>query len=286
MRAPCVRVIDGGWWVGGVCVWRWCSPVDLLPGGGEKRLTFDNRLEFVDLATAMRLHEFDAAVAAIRRGILSLVPERALRWFMWREMEVLVCAACSLAGHTPTHTQTPTHAHTLACARLCLRGVSAAAPCPRFDRCVVTHTLTWTSWSPRRRTRAGTATQSGYVPCLRHRADRSTPAGLSAAVCSCATPGATLLACVSYAVQRRSVAVHSVCVGACSPTPARALDDALQGHAQVGWRQPAADCAHVFLSGTVCTATNGVVVVVCNVHGGLAVLLAVLLADRAARVQH
>ena len=63
-------------------------PIELLAGGSTKEVTFANRKEYVDLAISARLHEFDAAVAAIRRGMVSLVPERALRWFTWREMEV------------------------------------------------------------------------------------------------------------------------------------------------------------------------------------------------------
>lgn len=39
----------------------------------------------------MRAREFDAACSAMRRGLISVVPERALRLFTWRELEVLVC---------------------------------------------------------------------------------------------------------------------------------------------------------------------------------------------------
>jgi hypothetical protein len=69
------------------------STAELVPGGAKKPLSFANRSEFIELATALRLHEFDAAVAAMRRGLLSLVPEQALRWFTWREMEVLVSSS-------------------------------------------------------------------------------------------------------------------------------------------------------------------------------------------------
>jgi hypothetical protein len=86
MIFTCVRLLDAG----GACH----SPVPLLPGGESKELTFANRDEYVELAAAARLHEFDTASAAMRRGMLSLVPERALRWFMWRELEVLVSPDC------------------------------------------------------------------------------------------------------------------------------------------------------------------------------------------------
>ena len=65
--------------------------VELLPGGKERRVTFANRHEFVDLASRLRLTEFEAACAAMRRGICSIIPERALRLFTWRELEVMVC---------------------------------------------------------------------------------------------------------------------------------------------------------------------------------------------------
>ncbi len=77
-------------------------------------MTFENYTEYVEAATAMRLHEFDSACAAMRRGMVrsmcarvcctvpddrrcvtaavqtSLVPERALRLFTWRELELMV----------------------------------------------------------------------------------------------------------------------------------------------------------------------------------------------------
>ncbi len=43
--------------------------VELVPSGSCIRVTFGNRGHYCDLVEHFRLHEFDAHVAAIRRGI-------------------------------------------------------------------------------------------------------------------------------------------------------------------------------------------------------------------------
>eukprot|EP00501_MAST-03F_sp_TOSAG23-6_P002630 GSMAST32.ASY1.ANO1.2772.1 assembled CDS len=62
-------------------VHTWIS--ELVPGGRDVAVTWVNRLEYVNRA---RKH-----VAAIRRGIVTLVPDRALRLLNWNELEVCVC---------------------------------------------------------------------------------------------------------------------------------------------------------------------------------------------------
>ena len=64
--------------------------VELMAGGGTTRVTFANRKRYVKMAVDYRLHEFDLQVAAIRRGIASVVPMPALRLFTWQELEILV----------------------------------------------------------------------------------------------------------------------------------------------------------------------------------------------------
>ena len=44
--------------------------VELMPGGAEQPVTFTNYKEFVNAAFNMRLKEFDAAAAAMRRGLV------------------------------------------------------------------------------------------------------------------------------------------------------------------------------------------------------------------------
>ena len=67
--------------------------VVLVPGGASKRVTFDNRKEYYDLAMAYRLSEFDAQVAAMRRGMADVVPLQALGLFTWQEVQTLVAGA-------------------------------------------------------------------------------------------------------------------------------------------------------------------------------------------------
>lgn len=64
--------------------------VELMAGGSTTRVTFANRKRYVKMAVDYRLHEFDLQVAAIRRGIGSVVPMPALRLFTWQELEILV----------------------------------------------------------------------------------------------------------------------------------------------------------------------------------------------------
>lgn len=85
-------------------------------------VTYENRLDFVAAAVDFRLHEFDSAARAMRRGLVALVshphrrtrshsctrrhtlssafrasawpvqvPERALRLLTWRELENMAC---------------------------------------------------------------------------------------------------------------------------------------------------------------------------------------------------
>ena len=42
-------------------------------------------------AVDYRLHEFDSACAAMRRGLVAVIPERALRLLTWREVENMAC---------------------------------------------------------------------------------------------------------------------------------------------------------------------------------------------------
>lgn len=63
---------------------------NLTPAGPAQRVTLANHERYIKKLLEFRLHEFDAHVAAIRRGLAQLVPTAALRLFTWSEMEVLV----------------------------------------------------------------------------------------------------------------------------------------------------------------------------------------------------
>lgn len=66
------------------------AEVELVPGGAELPVTLTNRGRYIDAALRFRLHEFDAQLAAIRRGLANVVPVASLALFTWREAEVLV----------------------------------------------------------------------------------------------------------------------------------------------------------------------------------------------------
>merc|ERR1712166_756186 len=50
------------------------SVVNLLPGGVDINVTYDRRMEYVDLLLNYRLHEFDQQLQAIKRGFGTIVP--------------------------------------------------------------------------------------------------------------------------------------------------------------------------------------------------------------------
>ena len=67
---------------------------ELVSCGGKKRIvTFANRLEYCDAVVAARLSEFDAAVAAMRKGLGEVVPLRILLLFSALQLEELVCGS-------------------------------------------------------------------------------------------------------------------------------------------------------------------------------------------------
>lgn len=65
--------------------------VELLPQGARETVTRERLSEYAALAVDRRLHEFDAAIQALRRGLTAVVPGSALTPLTWRELELLVC---------------------------------------------------------------------------------------------------------------------------------------------------------------------------------------------------
>lgn len=59
------------------------SQVELLPGGANKDVTFENVSEFVDLVIQARLDESKAQARAIRKGFNHVVPVGMLSLFSW-----------------------------------------------------------------------------------------------------------------------------------------------------------------------------------------------------------
>lgn len=65
--------------------------VELIPGGKDMKVTWQNRKEFVRLLESFRLHEFDVQVEAIKIGLATIVPIHLLSLFTWQELEMSVC---------------------------------------------------------------------------------------------------------------------------------------------------------------------------------------------------
>ncbi len=63
------------------------------------RVTAENRHEYVQLAKQFRLHEFDAAAAAVREGMARVVPVPLLSLFTGFEMETMVCGSPDIPLH-------------------------------------------------------------------------------------------------------------------------------------------------------------------------------------------
>lgn len=66
---------------------------ELLPLGFSKEVTFENRLEYVQLVRHARLKEFDLQIEAMARGMALVIPARALLLFSAAQMEELVCGS-------------------------------------------------------------------------------------------------------------------------------------------------------------------------------------------------
>ena len=72
------------------------KPVDLVPNGSTKPVTFDTRLDYVRKAVQYRVAECDAQIDAIRRGIGAIVPTYLLALFTGSEIEYLICGSADV----------------------------------------------------------------------------------------------------------------------------------------------------------------------------------------------
>ena len=48
---------------------------ELKDGGSDVKVTYDNRLEYLEAMKKILLKEFDKQIAALQRGLLSVVPQ-------------------------------------------------------------------------------------------------------------------------------------------------------------------------------------------------------------------
>jgi hypothetical protein len=65
--------------------------IELLPGGKETSVTWDNRTMYAELLLDRRLHECSLQLAAIRRGFGTVVPLSLVSLLQWHDVEKLVC---------------------------------------------------------------------------------------------------------------------------------------------------------------------------------------------------
>lgn len=69
--------------------------MELFPGGSGEFVVYETRCQFCDLLQDYRLHEFDAQISSIARGLYALMPRDSLLLLTWHELEVLVCGSPS-----------------------------------------------------------------------------------------------------------------------------------------------------------------------------------------------
>ena len=67
------------------------SEVELKKNGREIRVTFANRMEYVQLVEKVRLEEGAVQMKAIRTGMAKIVPISIIKLYSWRDVEVKVC---------------------------------------------------------------------------------------------------------------------------------------------------------------------------------------------------
>ena len=75
------------------------SVVPLVPGGASRRVTPADRHEYVALAVAARLQESAVACAAIRKGMLDVLPPQLLALWSPAELERAVCGEPVIPVH-------------------------------------------------------------------------------------------------------------------------------------------------------------------------------------------
>ncbi|KAM5148800.1 E3 ubiquitin-protein ligase HECTD3-like [Mantella aurantiaca] len=65
--------------------------VELVPGGGNISVRYEDRLEFIKMVQKARLEESKEQVEAIQAGLLKVVPQAVLDLLTWQELEKRVC---------------------------------------------------------------------------------------------------------------------------------------------------------------------------------------------------
>eukprot|EP01129_Flabellula_baltica_P002653 TRINITY_DN1246_c0_g1_i2.p1 TRINITY_DN1246_c0_g1~~TRINITY_DN1246_c0_g1_i2.p1 ORF type:complete len:3131 (-),score=718.92 TRINITY_DN1246_c0_g1_i2:9-8252(-) len=69
------------------------GPVELVPNGSEKPITYENRMEYIEKAIEYKLKEGTEQINAIKQGIGNVILLSSLSLFSWRELEYIVCGS-------------------------------------------------------------------------------------------------------------------------------------------------------------------------------------------------
>lgn len=69
------------------------TEIELKTRGRELSVTWEKREEFIRLSLEARLKESDKQIAAIKRGLNSVVPTHLLTLFTWSDLELLICGS-------------------------------------------------------------------------------------------------------------------------------------------------------------------------------------------------
>ena len=72
------------------------TAVELLAGGEEVPVTWENRAEYCDAVAQARLGEAQRQCDALLQGLSYMVPQRLLALFTWRQLEVLTCGTADV----------------------------------------------------------------------------------------------------------------------------------------------------------------------------------------------
>jgi hypothetical protein len=79
--------------------------VELIRYGRSVRVDSKNKEKYCTLSEQYKLHEFDSQAQAIRRGFVTIVPERVLGLMLWNELEELVVGSSEIdIGTLKSHT--------------------------------------------------------------------------------------------------------------------------------------------------------------------------------------
>ena len=65
--------------------------VSLVPNGGERLVTYEDRLEYCKFVKQKRMDESKAQIDAIREGLTKVIPVDVLNLLTWQELELKVC---------------------------------------------------------------------------------------------------------------------------------------------------------------------------------------------------